>query len=227
MRVGLLQEKHGDEPGGLALVLRHWAGQPAFSHWVLESFCPLTGAATGEAAGRRPDVLVCSERLLPGGTWLEDWLGSGVPMVLATGVPLSETFRVLAEQFPVFWVPLDPTPETLGLAVLGALASGRRHLHCKTQIEQLQQRLNDRILIERAKGILVQRLGISEEEAYKRLRVLSRRQRRQIRDIAQSLLDTQSLLTPEANGFHPGPSDPPEPKRSLPPAERGGERSPT
>ena len=55
-------------------------------------------------------------------------------------------------------------------------------------------------MIERAKGVLVQRLGVSEEEAYKRLRVLSRRQRRQIRDVAQSLLDAQALLAPEANG---------------------------
>jgi response regulator NasT len=87
------------------------------------------------------------------------------------------------------------------LAILSALASRHRLLFWKAQAEQLQQRLNDRILIERAKGILVQRLGISEEEAYKRLRVLSRRQRRQIRDIAQSLLDTQSLLLPGGNGL--------------------------
>jgi hypothetical protein len=60
-------------------------------------------------------------------------------------------------------------------------------------------------VIERAKGILVQQLGVSEEEAYKRLRVSSRRQRRQIRDIAQSLIDTQALLLPEQNGYasHP------------------------
>jgi hypothetical protein len=65
----------------------------------------------------------------------------------------------------------------------------------KSQINSLQQRLNDRIVIERAKGILVQKLGIGEEEAYKRLRLSSRRQRRQIRDIAQSLIDTHSLLS--------------------------------
>ena len=82
-------------------------------------------------------------------------------------------------------------------------AAGLRQRAGQALLEQLQQRLNDRILIERAKGVLVQRLGISEEEAYKRLRVLSRRQRRQIRDIAQSLLDAQALLTPESpgNGF--------------------------
>jgi response regulator NasT len=87
------------------------------------------------------------------------------------------------------------------MALLGARAALCRQQALKAQVQALQQRLSDRIVIERAKGILVQRLGVTEEEAYKRLRVLSRRQRRQIRDIAQSLLDTQSLLLPDANGF--------------------------
>jgi hypothetical protein len=65
----------------------------------------------------------------------------------------------------------------------------------------LQQRLNDRILIERAKGILVERLSISEKEAYQRMRLQSRRQRRPIRDIAQCLLDAQTLFSPETNGL--------------------------
>jgi hypothetical protein len=79
-------------------------------------------------------------------------------------------------------------------------------------IRRARGALSDRIIIERAKGILVQRLGITEEDAYKRLRVLSRRQRRQIRDIAQSLVDTQYLFTSDANGF----ADP-LPANHLPP----------
>jgi response regulator NasT len=113
----------------------------------------------------------------------------------------------------VVLVPAGAGPECLGLAVLSARAAQARQRGWQSQLEQLQQRLNDRIVIERAKGVLVQRLGIPEEEAYKRLRVLSRRQRRQIRDIAQSLLDAQALLTPESNGNgfvgngHPHPEE--------------------
>jgi AmiR/NasT family two-component response regulator len=93
------------------------------------------------------------------------------------------------------------------LAVLTSFVGQRRHLQWKNQVARLQRRLSDRIVIERAKGILVQRLKISEEEAYKRLRVLSRRQRRQIRDIAQSLLDTQFLFLPETDGIAPFTTD--------------------
>jgi AmiR/NasT family two-component response regulator len=86
-------------------------------------------------------------------------------------------------------------------------------------LDEVQQRLSDRIVIERAKGVLLQRLGISEEEAYKRLRVLSRRQRRPIRDIAQSLLDTQDLLVPPPDLTDPDPgAGRPDCAQSLPPA---------
>src|SRR5262249_38808325 len=92
----------------------------------------------------------------------------------------------------------------------------------QAQVELLQQRLNDRIVIERAKGILVQRLRIAEEEAYQRLRLLSRRQRRQIRDVAQSLLDAQELLLP---GAIPAPlprhEDGWDAERPVAPSERG------
>jgi hypothetical protein len=124
----------------------------------------------------------------------------GTAFVVAAEPARAGAYAALAERHPVLLVPVNPGPECLGLAALGARAAQARQRGWQAQLEQLQQRLNDRIVIERAKGVLVQRLGISEDEAYRRLRVLSRRQRRQIRDIAQSLLDAQALLTPEANG---------------------------
>jgi two-component system, response regulator PdtaR len=83
----------------------------------------------------------------------------------------------------------------------------------KKETAHLQQRLADRILIERAKGILVQRLRISEEEAYNRLRVLSRRERRHIRDIARSLLDAEHLFATDSSGAAPLPHTQQEPQR--------------
>jgi response regulator NasT len=97
-------------------------------------------------------------------------------------------------------ISLPASIEALGLAFLNVLAAIRRQRSWQGRIDQLQQRLNDRILIERAKGILVERLSISEKEAYQRMRLQSRRQRRPIRDIAQCLLDAQTLFAPETNG---------------------------
>ncbi|HMC63783.1 MAG TPA: ANTAR domain-containing protein [Gemmataceae bacterium] len=59
----------------------------------------------------------------------------------------------------------------------------------------MQRRLKDRIVIKRAKGILIQQLGITEEESYRRLRLLARRQQKPIRAVAQSVLEMHALLS--------------------------------
>jgi hypothetical protein len=200
MRVWLLQGKQGEDPGGLEPLLRQWAARPENSHWLV-SVRPASADLTPDMQPPQTEVIVVAEAVCPPGAWAEELLGRGVALVVATSAPQADRFRALAETYPVHLVSAQPSAECLGLVVLGAQASLRRQLYWKNQVQNLQQRLSDRIVIERAKGILVQRLGITEEEAYKRLRVLSRRQRRQIRDIAQSLLDTQSLLLPDANGF--------------------------
>src|SRR5437764_6924576 len=199
MRVWLLQGQQGEEPGGLGPLLREWAARPGNVYWRVDICTPHPGL-TAEVQAQQPEVLVLEEASYPAGPWVEELLGLGVALVVVTAEGRQEPYQVLAEKYPIHLLAPRPGPEGLGLAVLSARASRHRLLFWKAQAEQLQRRLNDRIIIERAKGILVQRLRISEEEAYQRLRVLSRRQRRQIRDIAQSLLDTQSLFLPESNG---------------------------
>ena len=215
MRVWLLQAKAGADAGGLEAPLREWAARPENTAWRVE----LRSAGPGLAADARaqpPDVAVLAESASPAGAWAEEILALGTAFVVAAEPARTGAYLALAERHPVLLVPENAGPECLGLAVLGARAAAARQRGWQAQLEQLQQRLNDRIVIERAKGVLVQRLGISEEEAYKRLRGLSRRQRRQIRDIAQSLLDAQALLAPGApeapgNGFagngHPHPEE--------------------
>jgi AmiR/NasT family two-component response regulator len=200
MQAWLLRGEQGSETEALNSVLRQWASRPENGHWTVDCQ-PWTPTVAAEVRARQPDLLVLAEPSCPVGTWTTEVLACGVGLVVATALERAESYRGLAEQYAVHLTALPASLEGLGLAILSALASLRRQRCWQARIDQLQQRLQDRIVIERAKGILVQRLGISEKEAYKRLRVLSRRQRRQIRDIAQSLLDTQSLLSPEMNGF--------------------------
>jgi hypothetical protein len=199
MRVWLLLAKAGADAGGLEAPLRQWAARPENAAWRVEVRSAGPGL-TAEARAQPPDVLVLAESALPAGAWAEEMVGLGAALVVAAEPARAGAYAALAERQPVLLVPVNPGPECLGLAALGARAAAARQRGWQAQLDQLQQRLNDRIIIERAKGVLVQRLGVSEEEAYKRLRELSRRQRRQIRDVAQSLLDAQALLAPGANG---------------------------
>jgi hypothetical protein len=200
MRVWLVDDRPGDDPDGLEAQLNQFAARPATGVTLLV-VRPGWSDFAAELRARRPDVLVVRDAAWLDGPWTADVLDLGPALLIAGSADGCERFRALADQHPVCFLPARSCCEGLWLALVGALAAQRRQALLRGQITRLQQRLNDRIIIERAKGILVQRLGVTEEDAYKRLRVLSRRQRRQIRDIAQSLLDTESLLMPGGNGF--------------------------
>ncbi|HWG41831.1 MAG TPA: ANTAR domain-containing protein [Gemmataceae bacterium] len=191
-----VQENDKDELGG---VLRQWSSRPENREWTVDYLRLTTGIAV-TVQTRRPDVLVLAEPSCPAGSWVAEVMAQGVGLVVATSLERAEPYRSFAELHAIQLIPLPASVEGIGLAILNVLSHLRRQQTGQTRIDQLQQRLNDRIVIERAKGILVDRLGISEKEAYQRLRVLSRQQRRQIRDIAQFVLAAKSLFVPETNG---------------------------
>jgi hypothetical protein len=200
MRVWLVDDRRGEDPDNLEILLRQLVGRPETRLQLLAAR-PFWPDLLTELRAQGPDVVVVYEPAWPDGPWTQELLGLGASVLVATSNERCSRFRSLAETHPVWFVPPRPGADCLALALLGAAVARRRHEHWKTQVSRLQQRLNDRVVIERAKGILVQRLHITEEEAYRRLRVLSRRQRRQIRDIAQALLDAQSLFLPDNNGL--------------------------
>jgi signal transduction protein with GAF and PtsI domain len=99
--------------------------------------------------------------------------------------------------------PHEHTPEEISLLSFlgeqmgGAIAySQLAEDHSKLQKEALQikEQLEDRKLIERAKGVLQQRFNLTEREAYQRLRDESRRLRKPIRAIAEAILLVEDMV---------------------------------
>lgn len=62
------------------------------------------------------------------------------------------------------------------------------------EIDRLKETLETRKLIERAKGILMDRHKMSEEEAFRRIHFQARNQNRKMREIAQSIITASDLL---------------------------------
>lgn len=207
MRVWLVDDQSTEKPLSLGNLLRQLQDTPGTNLQVVGCCAYQTDFATAMSK-LLPDLLdliVVREPAWPAHADLPGILAMGAGFLVAVTPEKIDRFRGLSEQYPLSFLRESPDLSELWLALVGALAARRRHLQTKSQLVRLQQRLDDRIIIERAKGILVQRLKITEDEAYQRLRVQSRRQRRQIRDIAQSLLDTQSLMDPSSaeNGAIP------------------------
>ncbi len=64
------------------------------------------------------------------------------------------------------------------------------------ELEEARSELENRRLVERAKGILMKSRGLSEEDAYALLRRTAMNQNRKLAEIAQSLITTAGLLAP-------------------------------
>jgi AmiR/NasT family two-component response regulator len=79
-------------------------------------------------------------------------------------------------------------------AIEVALRRHREEARLTEKVEQLQTALDRRTVIERAKGILMERHQIDDREAFQRLREVARSGGRRVVDVSQAVLDGHSLL---------------------------------
>jgi len=78
---------------------------------------------------------------------------------------------------------------SLGLPIGSLLAHSQARVRLESEVEELSQKLADRKLLDRAKGILQASLQWTEEEAYLFLRRTSRQRRTPMREIARELVE--------------------------------------
>ena len=62
------------------------------------------------------------------------------------------------------------------------------------EVANLEEALRVRKLVERAKGILMERLQVAEADAFRRLQKRARDQNRKLGDIAQSIVDADEMI---------------------------------
>jgi AmiR/NasT family two-component response regulator len=85
-------------------------------------------------------------------------------------------------------------PESVQGAIEVAVRRYREASRLHEKVEQLEGALDRRGVIERAKGILMERHGCDERQAFELLRDHSRSAGRRVVDVAQAVLDGHSLL---------------------------------
>ncbi len=66
----------------------------------------------------------------------------------------------------------------------------------RKEADDLRQALSDRKLIERAKGIMTARAGLSEDEAYRRMSKTARAGNQKLVEVARTILAAEQLLQP-------------------------------
>ncbi|MGZ8649759.1 MAG: ANTAR domain-containing response regulator [Solirubrobacteraceae bacterium] len=85
-------------------------------------------------------------------------------------------------------------PESIQGTIEVAVRRYREGKQLHDKVEQLEGALERRGVIERAKGILMERHNVSEHEAFELLRDHSRASGRRVIDVARSVLDGHALL---------------------------------
>jgi response regulator NasT len=75
-----------------------------------------------------------------------------------------------------------------------ALARFRRERKLLDELSDTRQKLAERKVIERAKGLLMERYKLSEDQAYQKLRSMAMNKKLKLAEIAQRILDVEDLL---------------------------------
>lgn len=67
----------------------------------------------------------------------------------------------------------------------------------ESEVDRAQQALEDRKVVERAKGLLMTGLGLSEQDAFRRLQLAARERNLRLADVARRIVEQKSLLEPK------------------------------
>lgn len=98
-----------------------------------------------------------------------------------------------AERGIAAWVP-ELSAEAIQSALEVALRRHQESTSLSDRVDQLETALERRGVIERAKGILMERHGVGEREAFELLRDQARRTGRRVVDLAGAVSDGHALL---------------------------------
>ncbi len=144
----------------------------------------------------RPDVLVLAVGLSDGDgieAARQVLAACPCPSVLYTSRTGPDVAARAAEAGVLGFLAKPLRPEELGPTLDLALSRFRDLVAIRKENEELKRKLESRRLIDRAKNVLIQRLGLTEPEAYRRLQKTAMDTRRPMVAVAEALLLTEDL----------------------------------
>jgi response regulator NasT len=144
----------------------------------------------------RPDVLILAVGL-PDGDGVqaarEAMAGSRCAVVLLTSHTDASVVARAVDAGVLAFLAKPVRVEEVGPALEVAVHRFREREAMRQENETLRRKLESRKLVERAKGLLMTRLGLSEPEAFRRIQKTAMDTRRPMAEVAQALLLTQDI----------------------------------
>ncbi len=117
-----------------------------------------------------------------------------VPIILITGLSSDEMASKAIEAGVFAYLVKPITKKQLEPAIKLALARYDEFKSLKAEVYDLKDAIETRKLVERAKGILMKRCNISEEDAFKLLQTHSQKENKKMREIADTIISASKLI---------------------------------
>jgi two-component system, response regulator PdtaR len=143
-----------------------------------------------------PDAVLLDMHM-PGATGVQaaEGIASALPgtaVVLITGdLSLTLSTADVLRSTAVALLPKPTPPTTLDATLRMAVTRARELLAARREAAEAKEQLENRKLIERAKGILMRRTGSSEQEAYRIMQRSSQDRSVRMVDIARAVIDSE------------------------------------
>ncbi|QDU34449.1 putative transcriptional regulatory protein pdtaR [Poriferisphaera corsica] len=149
------------------------------------------------AREKRPDIALLDLRM-PEMTGLEAakvlYEEMGIPVMIVSAYSDREYVEAAGDLGVIGYLLKPVSADTLRVSMTVAWQRYLEKRKAELECALLEKRLADRKLIERAKGLIMQNLGLSESEAMRRLQKQSRDTRRPMAELAQAVIDAQELM---------------------------------
>jgi AmiR/NasT family two-component response regulator len=189
--------------------LGHFPPCPAASTAQLLELCRAVG----------PDLVIVDAALEDGPA--AACRDGAVPVVLTAADPAA------AADGPALVVLAKPLcRNALAVALAAAVRCFARVRAARVEADGLRQQLEERKVIERAKGLVVRYCGLGEDEAYRQLRMLATRGGRKVVEVAREVLAAAEVFDRLGEESpHAGPPRMPRIDRPHPPGAGAGRRS--
>ncbi|GAC1541936.1 MAG: response regulator [Herpetosiphon sp.] len=145
-----------------------------------------------------PDIVLMDMQMpeLPGDAAAQE-IGErcGKPVIMLTAFSDPEHIRRAEAAGALAYLVKPINIEELAATIDIALARYRDLHQLRSQVEELQESIDARKVIERAVGILMKRLEIGHSESLQRLESRAGEKHLKLREIAQAIVDAEALLT--------------------------------
>jgi response regulator NasT len=117
-----------------------------------------------------------------------------VPVILVTAHPDAALVKRASAAGVMAYLVKPVKPAELEAAITLAVARFEELRKANREAAGLRRALEDRKVIERAKGVATRRLGVDEAEAFQRMRDVASVHNRKLVEVSQSILDAERVF---------------------------------